>query len=317
MLESPLRAGVIISDMEKILITGGTTFVSKYAATYFVQQGYDVFVLNRNTKAQVDGVTLIEGDRHDLGDKLMGMRFDAVLDITAYNRSDIVDLIDSLGEFGKYIMLSSSAVYPEYAPMPFDEYETRAENRYWGRYGTDKIEAEDEILKRIPDAYIIRPPYLYGPMNNIYREAFVFDCALSGRRFYLPGDGSMKLHFFHVRDLCKLFERIVKEEVDEHILNVGGPEAVTIREWVTKCYEAAGKEPQFISIGKDIEQRAYFPFYDYEYILDTKRMAKILPDTTSLTEGLAESLAWYLENKADVRVKPLIEYIDNNLSDDK
>ena len=46
-------------------------------------------------------------------------------------------------------------------------------------------------------------------------------------------------------------------------------------------------------------------------------MEKILPDTTSLTKGLAESLAWYLENKEDVRIKPLIEYIDNNLSEDK
>ena len=301
--------------MEKILITGGTTFVSKYAATYFVKQGYDVFVLNRNTKEQVDGVTLIEGDRHDLGDKLKGTRFDVVLDITAYNRNDIKCLIDSLGEFGMYIMLSSSAVYPEYAPMPFDEYEERAVNKYWKQYGTDKIEAEDEVLKRIPDAFIIRPPYLYGPMNNIYREAFVFDCALDDRKFYLPGDGSMKLHFFHINDLCRLFEKIIRGEVEDHILNVGDPEAVTIREWVTKCYAAAGKVPEFINVEKDIEQRAYFPFYNYEYILDTKRMQKVLPETTPLEEGLAECLAWYRENKEDVRVKPLIEYIDNNLSE--
>mgnify|MGYP004506992339 FL=1 len=38
--------------MRKILITGGTTFVSKYAAEYFVKAGYDVYVLNRNSKPQ-------------------------------------------------------------------------------------------------------------------------------------------------------------------------------------------------------------------------------------------------------------------------
>lgn len=38
---------------KKILITGGTTFVSKYAAEYFVNAGYEVYVLNRNTKPQV------------------------------------------------------------------------------------------------------------------------------------------------------------------------------------------------------------------------------------------------------------------------
>ena len=48
--------------MKKILITGGTTFVSKYAAEYFLKTGYDVYVLNRNSKPQVEGVNLIEGE---------------------------------------------------------------------------------------------------------------------------------------------------------------------------------------------------------------------------------------------------------------
>ena len=48
--------------MKKILVTGGTTFVSKYVAKYFVNMGYEVYVLNRNTKSQVRGVKLIEGD---------------------------------------------------------------------------------------------------------------------------------------------------------------------------------------------------------------------------------------------------------------
>ena len=51
--------------MKKVLITGGTTFVSKYAAKYFKEHNYDVYVLNRNTKPQVEGVTLIEGNRHE------------------------------------------------------------------------------------------------------------------------------------------------------------------------------------------------------------------------------------------------------------
>ena len=68
----------------------------------------------------------------------------------------------------------------------------------------DKIEAEKTLLERKPNAYILRPPYLYGQMNNIYREAFVFDCALADRKFYLPKDGEMKLQFFHIHDLCRL-----------------------------------------------------------------------------------------------------------------
>ena len=52
----------------KILVTGGTVFVSKFTAAYFVGRGHEVFVLNRNSRAQVPGVKLIEGDRHELGE---------------------------------------------------------------------------------------------------------------------------------------------------------------------------------------------------------------------------------------------------------
>ena len=58
--------------MKTILITGGTTFVSRYAAQYFLRAGYDVYVLNRNSKPQVPGVHLLEGDRHALGRLLKG-----------------------------------------------------------------------------------------------------------------------------------------------------------------------------------------------------------------------------------------------------
>lgn len=92
--------------MKKILVTGGTTFVSKYVAQYFVNQKYDVYVLNRNSKTQVSGVKLIEGDRHNLGNKLKDIHFDVVMDITAYDALDIIDLCDSLGDFEQYIMIS-------------------------------------------------------------------------------------------------------------------------------------------------------------------------------------------------------------------
>jgi len=36
--------------MKTVLVTGGTVFVSKYTADYFVKKGYDVYVLNRIAK---------------------------------------------------------------------------------------------------------------------------------------------------------------------------------------------------------------------------------------------------------------------------
>ena len=36
--------------MKKVLVTGGTVFVSRYIAEYYIAKGYDVYVINRNTK---------------------------------------------------------------------------------------------------------------------------------------------------------------------------------------------------------------------------------------------------------------------------
>lgn len=298
--------------MKKILVTGGTTFVSKYVAKYFVEKNYEVYVLNRNSKSQVEGVKLIVGDRHNLGDKLKQMYFDIVVDVTAYNETDIIDLYNALGQFEQYIMISSSAVYPEYGVQPFVEDSETAENKFWGKYGTEKIAAEKSLLERVSNAYILRPPYLYGPMNNVYREAFVFDCAIANKKFYLPNDGKMKLQFFHVKDLCKLMEVIILTEPTDHIMNVGNAQAISIKDWVIKCYACFNKIPVFKNVYGSIEQRNYFSFYNYEYYLDVQRQQKIYAETISLDEGLMESAKWYLENENEVKKKPFFDYIDKN-----
>lgn len=297
--------------MKKILVTGGTVFVSRYIAEYYVKQGHEVYVLNRNTREQSKGVKLILADRHELGNVLKDNHFDLVID-TAYTANDVNLLLDALGDYRDYVLISSSAVYPEYETQPFSEDTNLAINKYWGKYGTDKIEAEEALLKRNSNAYIIRPPYLYGPMNNVYREAFVFDCAFADRKFYLPKNGEMKLQFFHIHDLCRFVDVLLENKPEQHIYNVGNKEAISIKDWVKLCYEVAGKNVEFVNVYEAIEQRNYFSFYNYEYYLDVSKQNQLLSDLKSLKEGLEEAFEWYKDNMDKVVKKPFIEYIDNN-----
>lgn len=295
--------------MKKVLVTGGTAFVSRYIAEYYVGKGYDVSVLNRNTKKQSDGVRLIEADRYHLGDRLRDLHFDVVID-TGYTAKEVELLLDALGSYENYVFISSSAVYPDNLPQPFAEETPLAENTYWRKYGTDKIEAEAVLQKRDPDAFIIRPPYLYGPMNDIYREAFVFDCAMADRPFYLPGDGSLKLQFFHIQDLCRFLDILLERKPEQHIFNVGNPEMISVRDWVKLCYRAAGKTAEFVNVQEAVEQRNYFSFCEYEYQLDVIRQCALMPDTKPLEEGLSEACAWYRQNQDQVEKKPFFDYID-------
>lgn len=297
----------------KVLVTGGTVFVSKYVAQYYVNKGYEVYVLNRNSRMQVEGVHLLEADRHNCIEVLKGYSFDVILDVTAYTAEDVRDLLAGLEGFGQYIMISSSAVYPETNVQPFTEEQCVGLNKFWGQYGADKIAAEEALLQTVPEAYILRLPYLYGPMNNVYREGFVFECAEKGRKFYIPKDGSMQLQFFHVKDLCKVMDAIMENAPEEHIINVGNEDTVSILDWVKMCYDVVGAPLEIVNVDESVEQRKYFSFYDYEYKLDVSRQKALLEKTMDLREGLQEAYDWYKDNKGEVRRKDFIAFIDEEL----
>ncbi|MBP1546171.1 MAG: NAD-dependent epimerase/dehydratase family protein [Oscillospiraceae bacterium] len=297
-----------------ILITGGTVFASRYTAEYFVKKGHDVYVLNRNSRPQSSGVKLICCDRHNLNNSLKDIAFDAVIDVTAYNEQDILSLTDGLGKFDTYIMISSSAVYPETNPQPFTETQMCGPNIHWGNYGTDKLAAEKLLLKRIPSAYIIRPPYLYGKMNNLYREAFVFECAEQERPFYIPDNENLNLQFFDIEDMCRLVEIIIEHKPIHRIYNVGNPNPICVRDWVKLCYNVVGKQAEILSVSKDVEIYNYFPFRNYNYFLDVTRQIDLMPTIKPMHQGIAESYQWYKSNKDLIRRKGYIDYINKNFN---
>ena len=297
-----------------ILVTGGTVFASRYVTEYFLSKGHTVYVLNRGNNAQSEGAVLIQCDRHALSDTLKKYDFDAVLDVTAYDREDVEDLIQGLGKYGTYIFVSSSAVYPETLPQPFNEQQECGANSIWGDYGVKKLDAEKYVSENIRNYYIIRPPYLYGQMNNVYREAFVFECAENDLPFYVPKDGKMGLQFLHIRDMCRFMEILLEKQPKERVYNVGNADAVDIETWVKLCYKVLGKTPELRYVSADVPQRSYFPFYDYDYVLDVSKQDALMPEKTPLYEGLCEAYEWYKDNKSAVRKKPLLDYISKVLN---
>lgn len=299
--------------MKRILVTGGTVFVSKNVAKYFQSKNYEVYVLNRGTKQQIENINLICADRNNLGDSLKQYSFDAIIDVCGYNKKDIKNLLDAVGEFKDYIFISSSAVYPETNIQPFSENQSIGFNKIWGKYGADKVEAEKYLLSRVSNAYILRPPYLYGPMQNVYREPFVFECALKNRKFYIPKDGNMKLQFFHVDDLSKIIEKILEINPEEHIFNVGNTDVVDINTFVELCYKVVGIPLEKVYVTNHNNQRDYFSFYNYEYTLDVSRQNELLPEQKDLFDGLKESYEWFKNNFDEVVKKDYIKFIQQNL----
>lgn len=297
--------------MKKILVTGGTVFVSRSIAEYFAAKGENVFVLNRGNHTQTEGVTPIICDRHNIGDVLKKHSFDIVIDVAAYTREDVKALHTALGNFGVYVFISSSAVYPETLPQPFKETSKCGRNSIWGDYGTNKLASEEYLLENVKNLYILRPPYLYGRGENLYRAPFIFDCAASWQTVFLPRN-DLQLQFFDVEDLCKFIDTVTVQKPANRIFNVGNPTTVTAEEWITHCFEAAGKFPEIKLAPKEHFARNYFCFYDYDYTLDVAEMLKLMPETKTLKQGICEEYEWYLQNPSAVSKRGYIDYINKN-----
>ena len=161
------------------------------------------------------------------------------------------------------------------------------QNSVWGAYGTDKLAAENWLRRHVPEAYILRPPYLYGKYETVYRAPFVFDCALSDRRFYIP-EADRWLQFFNVRDLCRFMDILLNEHPGNRVFNVGNPEMISVKEWAELCYKAADREPVLVRVDDNFTVRDYFPFHPYHYYLDVTKQQALMPELTPLDEGIKE-----------------------------
>lgn len=72
----------------------------------------------------------------------------------------------------------------------------------------------------------------------------------------------------------------------EHIFNVGNPDTISIKDWVTMCYLCLNRTPVFVNVYEDIEQRNYFSFYHYEYYLDVQKTTENFAGHNTAGRGL-------------------------------
>ena len=74
-----------------------------------------------------------------------------------------------------------------------------------------------------------------------------------------------------------------------------------------------GKTPEFIAVDSAIPARTYFPFRDYQYILDVTKQNAILPAAIPLEEGLRESYLWYKDHSEEVLKKDYFTVIKEKI----
>lgn len=305
----------------KVLILGGSYFVGKKIAEYLAEKEYEVTVLNRGTKpVSAKNVTQLCCNRNDaegMKTVLAGKVFDYVIDVSWQDVSWVKHLCGALNfeAVKKLVFISSSAVYDvEHLQIPLKEEDTVAENKYWTFYGQGKIDAEKYYSKVLQDMatslVILRPPYIYGEYNYAQRESLIFRQLVENKPVVIP-KSNPKLQFIYTEDLAVIIDCLIKTETGkEYVCNIGNRKAVTSKEWIEACAMAAGKKADILEIDYaelDKNVRDFYPFFDYDNVLDVSRINQIICQETDFKEGLKRSFAWFLENKENIVFKANVD----------
>jgi nucleoside-diphosphate-sugar epimerase len=302
----------------RVLIIGGTEFISLHLVRALLRGGHEVAVLNRGRRPErlPAGVRTIVCDRRDHGAltrALAGERVDALVDITyaPTTGADVEVLLDALdGRVGHVVFVSTGRVHDHARPIPYDEDAPR--NLYWGEYAKNKIEGEEALLRRHRErglpVSIVRPTHVYGPLNTRNNETFFFDRLLRGRAILVPGAGGWLRQFGHVEDLADAIAGMLGVPAAYgQAYAVTGEESITQVGFVELIAEIVKQPLTLVHIAPAAGSKAP-PFgqnlaYDCHAVYTTTKIRTqlgIRPRYT-LASGLAQTFEWYLREGLDRR----------------
>jgi nucleoside-diphosphate-sugar epimerase len=306
----------------RVLVIGGTLFIGRLLVKELLRAGHDVSVLHRNPKTRLpSGVTGIIADRNDpdaVRSALASKRFDAVFDnVYDWSAGTTADQVETTARacansgLQRYVFMSSVAVFPpgldhpdNCALVPRDDPNSYARNKANSERALFALHERTGF-----PAVTLRPPFVYGPLNPFYREAFFWDRLRDGRPIIVPDDGTRLMQFVFVGDLVRCCMRILERpEAVGHAFNLGEHPPVTQLQAVRAFARAAGREAHIVFLpreealaagGSPMGPKLYFAnYYDLPSItmLTGNMNDRLGIRATHLDEGLRLTYDWWAAN---------------------
>lgn len=307
----------------KVLVIGGTLFIGRELVRELVEAGHEVSVLHRKPEHGFGRkVGNLQADRNDpeaIGAALAGRRFEVIFDnVYDWQRGTTAEQVEATvnaagNHLRRYIFMSSVAAYGD--GLNHHEGNALAPDHHPDAYVRNKARTERMLFRmhqrhRTP-IVTLRPPFIYGPGNPFYREAFFWDRLRDDRPIILPGDGRRLMQFCYVRDLVWACMKVMESPLAVgHAFNIANARPVTQAELVDALGKVAGRQPDTVRIPRDRILQAggnpmtpplYFGvYYDLpaitQVISKAQRMLRFTP--TPFPDGLMATYRWYQRNRS-------------------
>ncbi len=308
-------------------------FIGRSLAAELLKAGHEVTVLHRKPKhdlgKRVQNLVADRNDPESMRQALQFSSFQVVFDnaydwergTTANHVEGTVQAVMAASgdRLTRYVFMSSVAAYGD--GLNHHDGDPLAPDDHPDPYVRNKAMSERMLFRlhqktRFP-VVTLRPPFIYGPENPFYREAFFWDRLRDNRPVILPGDGHRLMQFVYIKDLVSACLRAMDEpDAAGEAFNVANEKPITQAEFIQSVAAAAGKKANVIRVPRDriaeaggdpMGQPAYFGVYldmppITEVVMKAKRILGFQP--TPFEAGLKETYRWYLRNAK----KPKIDY---------
>jgi dTDP-glucose 4,6-dehydratase len=302
----------------RVLVTGGAGFIGSHFVRRLLAAGEDVVVLDKLTYAGnranlPEAVEFHHGDIAMPGDLEACGAVDAIVNFAAethvdrsilgpneFVQTDVLGalvLVQLAREQGvRLVQVSTDEVYGDVgAGWSAQE---RDALRPSSPYSASKAGGDLQVLAAVrtfgADACITRGSNTYGPRQ--YPEKLIplfVTNALDGVPLPLYGDGRQVRDWLHVDDHCAAVELVLREGAPGEIYNAGAGDERENVEVAERIIQLTGADPGLL---RRVDDR---PGHDRRYSLDSSKLRGLgWAPARAFEEGLAETVAWYRDNRS-------------------
>ncbi|MGH3071693.1 MAG: dTDP-glucose 4,6-dehydratase [Gaiellaceae bacterium] len=304
----------------RVLVTGGAGFIGSHFAKRLSAAGDDVRVLDKLTYSgnpanlEGTGIELLAGDICD-ADAVAAAAAgcDAIVNFAAETHVDRSIL--GATDFGRTEFFGTQVLLEEVRRTGARFVQVSTDEVYGDLEGGGSAKETDPIKPSSPysvakaagdlhipayartfgvNASITRGSNTYGP--NQYPEKLIplmTTNALEGEPLPVYGDGRQVRDWLWVEDHCAGIELVLREGAAGEVYNVGGDDERENVEIVSRILELTGADASLI---RHVEDRAG---HDRRYSLDTAKLRSLgWAPQKRFDEGIAETVAWYRENRS-------------------
>ena len=295
----------------RVLIIGGTGFLSSALVAQSIAAGHQVTIVTRGRSARpipegVEAVVANRSEPENLREALQGRSFDIVLDAILYRPEDAHVVLDLFrGRVGRYVFISTDFVYggePRSFPLTED-----APRQALSGYGVNKAACEDLFFEawtseQFP-AVVLRPPHILGPGALLGtgslqgRDAWLLWRLRAAQPLPLLDGGALLIQPVHRDDIARACLAVAgSPSTPGRAYNIAGPDAVTTRRYYEMVAEIAGAPaPTVLTLPSESYLTAFpdrAPFaQNRQYSLARLAADAGFAPTVCLQDALAEMVA--------------------------